>query len=309
MAAATYAEAMKQEMRYEGGKVDHPEDPGGRTNMGVIQRVYSAWRRKNGRPDQSVYLMSIEERDAIYRQNYANAIQYDKLPEGVDITVLDGAINSGVSQSVKWVQRALGLTADGVLGDVTLEAINNYHDHDYLVGKILERRMAFLRALKTFKTFGKGWTARVNHVRKVAQSWASGSIGQDIEWTPVPGAERKAMITQAMTAPPRVIGDVTGTVGGMSTTLGTVQGTLEPLQGNPWVDRIILYCIVGGVLLTVIGGAAAWYARKRAEQLNDVLDLTPQIAPNNNDVVDSDILAMSDAPQTYQGAPAISKGV
>lgn len=309
MALATYAEAMRNEMKYEGGKVDHPNDPGGRTNMGVIQRNYSAYRRRKGLPDQDVYKMTIAERDEIYRTQYANAIKYDLLPEGVDLVLLDGAINSGVSQSVKWLQRALGLTADGVMGDVTVEAARNYYDHDVLVGKILERRLMFLKALRTWGTFGKGWSARLKHVQSVAQSWASGSVGKDIEWTHVAGAEQKANLTQAVTGPSRALGDAVGTGGTVTTTLTTVQGTLEPLQGTPFVDKILMWLLIVGVLCTAAGFAYSWYSRKRRDELTDALDLAPQAAPNNNDVVSTEFLDKSAAPNEYQGVEPISKGV
>ncbi|WP_105401605.1 putative peptidoglycan-binding domain-containing protein [Neorhizobium sp. T7_12] len=89
-------------------------------------------------------------------------------------------MNSGVVQSVKWLQRALqamGLykgAIDGNLGTGTLLVASSVNDNDAVVAAIIDRRRAFLRALKIWSTFGKGWTARINGVRAVGQAWATG---------------------------------------------------------------------------------------------------------------------------------------
>ncbi len=71
-------------------------------------------------------------------------------------------MNSGSAQSVKWLQRALGkVKVDGAIGESTLAAVEAYPDHDKLVTLILDRRLAFPRALKTWSTFKGGWSARV----------------------------------------------------------------------------------------------------------------------------------------------------
>jgi lysozyme family protein len=88
-------------------------------------------------------------------------IKGDSLPAGVSYVVFDDAVNSGVSQLVKWLQQTLGVAADSVLGPAALGAIKAYPSHDRLVDAICHCRLAFLKVLKTWKTFGKGWAARV----------------------------------------------------------------------------------------------------------------------------------------------------
>lgn len=149
---------------YEGGFVNHPRDPGGATNRGVTQRVYDAWRDRNGVERRSVRFLTGPEHDAIYLRQYWLPVRGDELPSGLDATVFDFAVNSGVSRAVKTLQRALGVTADGIIGEVTLAAIQRTVRADNLFDLIIDinkRRMAFLRRLKTFSTFGKGWTRRV----------------------------------------------------------------------------------------------------------------------------------------------------
>ncbi|QRM54083.1 hypothetical protein F3Y30_05605 [Sinorhizobium sp. BG8] len=91
-------------------------------------------------------------------------------PRAVSYVAFNGAVNSGVLQSAKWLQRALGIKADGVIGPATLAAIRACQNHDALVDAICDRRLAFLRGLKTWKTFGKGWASRVAGVRSVGKA-------------------------------------------------------------------------------------------------------------------------------------------
>lgn len=280
--------AMAIEYKFEGGKDDDPIDPGGRTNQGVIQREFSAWLRKNGKPNRDVFTMTNAERDAIYYENYGAKIMFNDLPPGVDVVVLDGAINSGVSQSVKWVQRCLGITANGIMGNITMQAILQYPDHDVLIAKILERREAFLRGLKTFYHFGKGWLARTAQLRKIGQAWAMGSIGPAVVW--VGNMNKKATIVDARPLVSTAPADATTAGGTVTTALTTVQTTLEPLQGSShFVDQVILALLVLGGLATAFGFAYAYWARNRNAQLQDALDLVPVHAANDNDIVPDEV--------------------
>jgi lysozyme family protein len=279
--------AMKIELVFEGGKCDDPVDPGGRTNQGIIQREFSAYLRAKGEEARDVYMMVDSERDEIYRKQYADRIKFDDLPPGVDLVILDGAINSGVGQSIKWAQRALGLIADGVMGVVTLEAIQNAPDHDVLIASICERRLAFLRALKTFQHFGPGWTKRVVSLKAKGQAWAMGSVGPEVVY--VPDGHRKAKISEAKQAPPRAPADALASGGTVTTTLSTVQSTVAPLQGSPIVDHIILYIGIAAAVLTCLGLLYGLYARRKKAELEDVLDLVPQPSASNDNAPSAEL--------------------
>lgn len=272
----SYAKAQQLVLVYEGGKVDDPQDPGGRTNQGVTQRVFSAYLREHGMPARDVYSMTVAERDVIYRAQYWDRVRGDMLPVGVDFVIYDGAVNSGVAQSVKWAQRAVGVNADGVMGEVTLDAIRNHGDHDALVAAICARRMGFLKALKTWPRFGKGWSARVANVLKNGQAMASGSVGPTPVFTPE-GA-KKASVVDAKKAPARAPADALASGGVVTTTLTTAQNTLEPLSATPWVAQIIVSLTVTGVVATAVGLAYGWYARRRKAELYDALDIPSEVS-------------------------------
>ncbi|MCA1831236.1 MAG: glycoside hydrolase family 108 protein [Actinobacteria bacterium] len=175
MAIGNFAAALRRVLVHEGGWANHPADPGGPTMKGVTQRVYDAYREKNGKGRQTVRDISDAELQAIYRLQYANAIRFDELPAGVDYCVFDGAVNSGPPRSAIWLQKALGAAqVDGQVGVVTIEKAKAA-DPAQLINAICDERMAFLRRLRTWSTFGPGWTRRVAEVRRVALAMATGA--------------------------------------------------------------------------------------------------------------------------------------
>jgi lysozyme family protein len=163
-----FAECLPLILRYEGGYVNDPDDRGGATNQGVTQRVYDAWRDSVGRPPQTVRLIMSDEVGAIYERDYWTVAGCPSLPVPLDLAVFDAAVNSGPKRSIVWLQRALGVADDGVLGPKTLAAVAA-QDARVLAGKAIDQRE---RSLHTFATkpgqakFLKGWLKRTADLRK-----------------------------------------------------------------------------------------------------------------------------------------------
>jgi lysozyme family protein len=178
---ANFKPSLAAVLVHEGGYSNHPKDPGGATMRGVTQRVYDAWRRTNGKDQQSVARISDAEIEAIYYQQYWLAVRADNLPSGLDYAVFDYAVNSGPSRAIKHLQEVLGVTADGIMGNVTIARASEPETKDK-VRALCDRRMKFLRGLPTWDTFGKGWSRRVDGVL----SKATGMVSSDTAPTTAP---------------------------------------------------------------------------------------------------------------------------
>ena len=141
-------------LEHEGGFSDHAADPGGKTRYGITEAVA---RRVGYRgPMQD---LPVELAKRIYHEDYWKAVRAEELPPAVRYAVFDAAVNSGPAQSVRWLQRALGVADDGVLGPKTLAAANQANP-DALRARIVAQRLTFMTNLNTFGTFGRGWTRR-----------------------------------------------------------------------------------------------------------------------------------------------------
>lgn len=167
----TYNDAMKQVYLDEGGYTNDAADPGGPTNWGIT--IWDA--RKYWKPDATaadVRAMTKDVAAAIYEKHYAAPLNYNDLPAGVDYAMLDYGINSGISRAIKVAQGIVHVTPDGLMGPNTLAAIQKT-DPTYLVNAIYSERLAFLKNLRTWSTFGRGWSNRVATGKKLALSFIS----------------------------------------------------------------------------------------------------------------------------------------
>ena len=108
--------------------------------------------------------MSLAVADEIYRTKYVTACQFDALNSGCDCVVFDFGVNSGPSRAIKFAQQIVKVNVDGVLGPATLQAINSFNVPKF-INSLCDARLAFLRALGTWGTFGRGWSARVRDLR------------------------------------------------------------------------------------------------------------------------------------------------
>jgi lysozyme family protein len=276
MATTNFAYCERTVLVFEGGKVDNPNDPGGRTNEGVIQRVYDGWRRRKNLPLRSVYEMEAAERDDIYRNQYWDAVRGDELPAGVDLAVFDGAVNSGPAQATKWLQRALDVAADGHIGEATLRALEECTDIDGLIVRICARRLAFMQSLRTWGTFGSGWAKRVAAVQRASLHLAQGNVSDTA--ATVDGGHVKARLTDAKPVPQTATPDAAATGGGLTATLTQANDAIAPLADKSEHIAMLFTAMTAlGVVVTIVGIVWGIYARKRRAELHDALDLAPAL--------------------------------
>lgn len=160
---ANFGRALSAVLRHEGGYVNHPEDPGGPTNKGVTLATFRKWVKRDGTANDLKRITDAEVAK-VYRGGYWNAVKAGSLPGGIDYAVFDYAVNSGPTRAAKALQNALGVAADGIVGPVTLAAAAKA-DPIATIKTICDRRLVFLKQLKTWPTFGAGWQARVDDVR------------------------------------------------------------------------------------------------------------------------------------------------
>jgi len=149
-----FDECLKMLLHHEGGYVNHPKDPGGETNLGVTKRVYEKWGGTKDMKD-----LTIEDVAPIYKKEYWDRCKCDDLESGVDWAVFDWAVNSGTGRASKAIQKICGASQDGAIGPKTLALIGT-QDTNYVVEEFGKIRQQFYESLKTFDTFGRGWTRR-----------------------------------------------------------------------------------------------------------------------------------------------------
>jgi lysozyme family protein len=154
---------------HEGGWSDHPADPGGATMKGITLATFRSFYRNNRLGKDDLRKITDAQIAEIYRKRYWDAVNGDELPAGVDYAVFDFGVNSGPARSAKFLQRVVGVAQDGAIGPQTLAAINRTGAPE-TIRLLCDARLAWLKTLTTFATFGRGWTTRVNAVKRDAQA-------------------------------------------------------------------------------------------------------------------------------------------
>ena len=163
-----YNKCLETILHHEGGYVNHPDDPGGETNLGVTKRVYEAWGGTKDMKD-----LTVDDVAPIYKKNYWDRVKGDELPSGLDLCVFDFGVNAGTGRAAKYLQSLVGASADGAIGPATLRSVQAYVEVEglaYTIDKYQEERQKYYESLKHFATFGKGWTRRVNETTELAHS-------------------------------------------------------------------------------------------------------------------------------------------
>jgi lysozyme family protein len=165
-----FAACLAEILKHEGGWADHPKDPGGATMKGVTIGTFAQFK---GRKVSKEELRAISDADlqAIYRRKYWDVVRGDDLPLGLDLVAFDAAVNSGPSRGARWLQQGLGVTVDGAIGPVTIARAREVSARSAIEAALIAR-LTFLRSLKTWPTFGRGWQRRVDDVRRVALAMA-----------------------------------------------------------------------------------------------------------------------------------------
>jgi lysozyme family protein len=267
MAASSYDEALRRLLVHEGGYTNHPSDPGGPTNFGITIYDYRKYVKPNATA-ADVRAMKLDEAKAIYRAKYWNAQRCDELPAGVDDTVFDYGVNSGIGRSGKVLRRVVGLPdSSSVVTDEVLTAVRK-RDAKAIIIAINDERLRFLKSLKTWPVFGAGWIRRVAEVRAFSLHLAEHPAAQQAP-TPRP-MPAEAAPAKGIVPPPTIVkaavtkGVPAGGVAGGITFWGWIAA--HPLET----------AVIGFAGAGAIGGAV--YALNRWHQAQQEAP-TPNVIP------------------------------
>jgi len=180
MAASNFAAALDEVFSHEGGYSTVRSDPGnwtgGKVGVGELKGTKYGIAASSF-PHLDIKNLTTAEAGEIYRIRYWNKVRGDELPDGVDLATFDPAVNSGPARGARWLQAALGVTQDGAVGPQTVAAAARAPDKVAVIKKLCAKRLGFLQALSTWKTFGNGWARRVASVEATAIAWAASAAG------------------------------------------------------------------------------------------------------------------------------------
>lgn len=253
-----FARALSLVLKSEGGWSDNPKDPGGATMKGVTLANFRRYVQSDATKDD-LRKITDDQVATVYRRFYWDAVAGAELPDGIDYATFDYAVNSGPGRAAKALQAVAGVKEDGKIGPATLKALKALM-RATVINDLCDNRMAFLKGLKTWKTFGKGWTSRVSSVRADALKLAAQPTPENptVVKVEVPVAVNQPYVPPTIE---KAVKKQTNGWGWSGIGLGGAGAALTAIAGWPW-QTIALFAglaVVGGLLALVIG---PWIVRR-----------------------------------------------
>jgi lysozyme family protein len=164
---ASFEQAFKKTLAFEGGYANDPDDHGGKTMYGITEAVARAHGYKGAMWD-----LPLELAKKIYRTGYWDLNQLDKFPQTLAENVFDCGVNCGVKTAAKMLQQLVKVKMDGVIGPVTLAAmeglLRDFGERDLVLAYLLareDRYYGICLANPSQKKFLRGWLARCEKLR------------------------------------------------------------------------------------------------------------------------------------------------
>lgn len=183
MTASNFDRALSLVLQYEGGFTDDRRDPGnwtgGKVGVGQLKGTKKGIAASSF-PHLDIKNLTDAQIAEIYRAKYWNRVRGDELPSGIDLSTMDGGVNSGPARSVRWLQAVLGETQDGAVGPITLDAARKA-DAPKTIKAHCGKRLGFVQSLAIWNTFGKGWSRRIANVEATALSWVLTKAELEVE--------------------------------------------------------------------------------------------------------------------------------
>lgn len=167
-----FDEAFLRVVEHEGGWSRDPTDAanwtGGALGSGELRGTrYGVSAAQY--PDLDIEHLALGAARDIYRRDYWDRCRCDQLPAWIRLHVFDAAVNSGVFVASMWLQRAAGVTADGIIGARTIATVRSA-DPWRAIALLTAYRLEHITHARSWAHHGRGWVRRV--VRNLASAEA-----------------------------------------------------------------------------------------------------------------------------------------
>jgi len=150
-------------LKWEGGYVNDPDDPGGETKYGLSKRQY---------PNLDIKNLTVEQAKDIYYKDYWLKGKCDKLElfsNKLAFIHFNYCVNTGIKRASKFLQQSIQkygyeITIDGIIGSKTLSLLKQC-DKKFVYESYTNNATCFYTELvdrkPTLRKFYRGWMNRV----------------------------------------------------------------------------------------------------------------------------------------------------
>ncbi|QWW66192.1 glycoside hydrolase family 108 protein [Rhizobium sp. WYJ-E13] len=256
MTAANFPECLSITLASEGGLSTERTDPGnwtgGKIGKGTLKGTKYGISAA-AFPDIDIRNLTLDDVKPIYKTKYWDQIGGDTLPSGFDLATFDYAVNSGPARALRDAQAVIGAPADGKFGPVTRAKAATAGTRE--IKALCARRLSFMQSLAIWKTYGKGWSARVAKIE--AKAVAMFLRGQ-------PGVDAKAALADEAEKAEKTAGTLRRAGAAIAVSASGSAGTGAALPAEPNLLALGALMLAGLVVACVLVMRAA-REKERAE--------------------------------------------
>lgn len=159
----TFETAFNDVILSEGGYTDDPKDRGNWTSGVVGKGVCKGTKygiSAMSYPDLDIKNLTKDTVKGIYYRDYWDEYNLDKFEPVLSLQLFDAIVQHGSSNTIKMLQKALGLTPNGLMGTSLTNTIISSNQRE-LTLKFIAQRLTFYAQIKTFNVYGRGWVTRM----------------------------------------------------------------------------------------------------------------------------------------------------
>lgn len=165
-----FDKAFDRVIGHEGGFQDMYDDRGnwtsGKVGVGELKGTKFGLSAMTY-PHLDIKNLTVKQAKAIYYEDWWVSLGMDKFRPAMQYQMFDAAINHGMRNASKFLQRAVNSPADGIIGPKTMKAVKGKDINDLLM-LFMAERISFFTKIDTFKIYGKGWMNRMAENLKLA---------------------------------------------------------------------------------------------------------------------------------------------
>lgn len=145
-----FSTAIERVLSIEGGYTYDKDDPGGETQWGISKNAY---------PTLDIKALTRDGAKAIYQRDFWTPVVSLTADSALQFQLMDAAVNHGIGNAVRFLQRALGVADDGHFGPISRAALSKADPKDVHL-LFLAERFEFWVKLVRFDKYGRGWVSR-----------------------------------------------------------------------------------------------------------------------------------------------------
>ncbi|TCS05245.1 glycosyl hydrolase 108 family protein [Rhizobium sp. BK418] len=235
MTSTNFPECLSITLASEGGLSTERTDPGnwtgGKIGKGTLKGTKYGISAA-AFPALDIRNLTLDDVRPIYKAKYWDEIGGDALPAGLDLATFDYAVNSGPARALRDAQAVIGVPADGKFGPVTRAGAAGAGIKE--IKALCAKRLSFMQSLAIWKTYRKGWSARVAKIEAKAVAMALRAQ---------PGVDAKAALADEAIKAEKTAGTLQKAGAAIAVTTSGGAGTGAALPSEP---NLLL---LGGLML------------------------------------------------------------